>query len=160
MDENLLESKTNLTIGEIKNQLPKILRGTFILAEQYNFEENLAKNMLFTPWIFADKNDDGIKAFDRLVEIGSVANPKAPDTGFLTDFENIFAKSGLKDATGFANYFAFLEKLAERKNLEMHEYFAQQTEAILYSETGKKSVYEILKTHRPNWIPAILNAGK
>ncbi|HFI0216346.1 TPA: ZmpA/ZmpB/ZmpC family metallo-endopeptidase, partial [Streptococcus suis] len=153
----LLTEKSGLTIETLKNNLSQLYRGVLYLQQQYSFEKDLPQTLVFTPHTIGNIQADQTSAYDRLMAYGGRITDKRSLALNLN--QNQFKERQISQYTGTQSTVELVEKIAQSKGKDVNSYFTEQSQALI-GTSPNLSIFELLKTNKPDYILPILSQGK
>ncbi|NQP17780.1 YSIRK-type signal peptide-containing protein [Streptococcus suis] len=153
----LLKDKNGLTVETIKNNLSQLYRGVLYLQQQYSFEKDLPQTLVFTPHTIGNIQADQTSAYDRLLAYGGRITDKRSLALNLN--QNQFKERLISQYTGTNSTAELVEKIAQSKGKDVNSYFTEQSQALI-GTSPNISIFELLKTNKPEYILPVLSQGK
>ncbi|MFM0772938.1 ZmpA/ZmpB/ZmpC family metallo-endopeptidase, partial [Streptococcus suis] len=153
----LLKDKNGLTVGTIKNNLSQLYRGVLYLQQQYSFESDLPETLVFAPHTIGKIQADQTSAYDRLLAYGGRITDKRSLALNLN--QNQFKERLISQYTGTKSTAELVEKIAQSKGKDVNSYFTEQSQALI-GTSPNISIFELLKTNKPDYILPILSQGR
>ncbi|MGC4385489.1 ZmpA/ZmpB/ZmpC family metallo-endopeptidase [Streptococcus suis] len=153
----LLKDKNGLTVETIKNNLSQLYRGVLYLQQQYSFEKDLPQTLVFTPHTIGNIQADQTSAYDRLLAYGGRITDKRSLALNLN--QNQFKERLISQYTGTNSTAELVEKIAQSKGKDVNSYFTEQSQALI-GTSPNISIFELLKTNKPDYILPVLSQGK
>ncbi|HFI0217958.1 TPA: ZmpA/ZmpB/ZmpC family metallo-endopeptidase, partial [Streptococcus suis] len=153
----LLKDKNGLTVGTIKNNLSQLYRGVLYLQQQYSFESDLPETLVFAPHTIGKIQADQTSAYDRLLAYGGRITDKRSLALNLN--QNQFKERLISQYTGTNSTAELVEKIAQSKGKDVNSYFTEQSQALI-GTSPNISIFDLLKTHKPEYILPVLSQGK
>ncbi|MBY4969381.1 G5 domain-containing protein [Streptococcus suis] len=153
----LLKDKNGLTVETIKNNLSQLYRGVLYLQQQYSFESDLPETLVFAPHTIGKIQADQTSAYDRLLAYGGRITDKRLLALNLN--QNQFKERLISQYTGTNSTAELVEKIAQSKGKDVNSYFTEQSQALI-GTSPNISIFELLKTNKPEYILPVLSQGK
>ncbi|HEL1953459.1 TPA: G5 domain-containing protein, partial [Streptococcus suis] len=153
----LLKDKNGLTVETIKNNLSQLYRGVLYLQQQYSFESDLPETLVFAPHTIGQIQADQTSAYDRLLAYGGRITDKRSLALNLN--QNQFKERLISQYTGTNSTAELVEKIAQSKGKDVNSYFTEQSQALI-GTSPNISIFELLKTNKPEYILPVLSQGK
>ncbi|HEM3165683.1 TPA: YSIRK-type signal peptide-containing protein, partial [Streptococcus suis 92-1191] len=153
----LLKDKNGLTVETIKNNLSQLYRGVLYLQQQYSFESDLPETLVFSPHTIGKIQADQTSAYDRLLAYGGRITDKRSLALNLN--QNQFKERLISQYTGTNSTAELVEKIAQSKGKDVNSYFTEQSQALI-GTSPNISIFELLKTNKPEYILPVLSQGK
>ncbi|CYV00955.1 Zinc metalloprotease zmpC [Streptococcus suis] len=153
----LLKDKNGLTVETIKNNLSQLYRGVLYLQQQYSFESDLPETLVFAPHTIGKIQADQTSAYDRLLAYGGRITDKRSLALNLN--QNQFKERLISQYTGTNSTAELVEKIAQSKGKDVNSYFTEQSQALI-GTSPNISIFELLKTNKPEYILPVLSQGK
>ncbi len=153
----LLTEKSGLTVETLKNNLSQLYRGVLYLQQQYSFEKDLPQTLVFTPHTIGNIQADQTSAYDRLLAYGGRITDKRSLALNLN--QNQFKERLISQYTGTNSTAELVEKISQSKGKDVNSYFTEQSQALI-GTSPNISIFELLKTNKPDYILPILSQGK
>ncbi|HHW4948705.1 TPA: G5 domain-containing protein [Streptococcus suis] len=153
----LLKDKNGLTVETIKNNLSQLYRGVLYLQQQYSFESDLPETLVFAPHTIGKIQADQTSAYDRLLAYGGRITDKRSLALNLN--QNQFKERLISQYTGTNSTAELVEKIAQSKGKDVNSYFTEQSQALI-GTSPNISIFDLLKTHKPEYILPVLSQGK
>ncbi|HEM4990891.1 TPA: G5 domain-containing protein, partial [Streptococcus suis] len=153
----LLKDKNGLTVETIKNNLSQLYRGVLYLQQQYSFESDLPETLVFAPHTIGQIQADQTSAYDRLLAYGGRITDKRSLALNLN--QNQFKERLISQYTGTNSTAELVEKIAQSKGKDVNSYFTEQSQALI-GTSPNISIFDLLKTHKPEYILPVLSQGK
>ncbi|HEM6305193.1 TPA: G5 domain-containing protein, partial [Streptococcus suis] len=153
----LLKDKNGLTVENIKNNLSQLYRGVLYLQQQYSFESDLPETLVFAPHTIGKIQADQTSAYDRLLAYGGRITDKRSLALNLN--QNQFKERLISQYTGTNSTAELVEKIAQSKGKDVNSYFTEQSQALI-GTSPNISIFELLKTNKPEYILPVLSQGK
>ncbi|HEP1824669.1 TPA: YSIRK-type signal peptide-containing protein, partial [Streptococcus suis] len=153
----LLKDKNGLTVETIKNNLSQLYRGVLYLQQQYSFESDLPETLVFSPHTIGKIQADQTSAYDRLLAYGGRITDKRSLALNLN--QNQFKERLISQYTGTNSTAELVEKIAQSKGKDVNNYFTEQSQALI-GTSPNISIFELLKTNKPEYILPVLSQGK
>ncbi|HFR3660025.1 TPA: G5 domain-containing protein [Streptococcus suis] len=153
----LLTEKSGLTVETLKNNLSQLYRGVLYLQQQYSFEKDLPQTLVFTPHTIGNIQADQTSAYDRLMAYGGHITDKRSLALNLNQIQ--FNNRMIGQYTGTKSTAELVEKIAQSKGKDVNSYFTEQSQALI-GTSPNISIFELLKTNKPDYILPILSQGK
>ncbi|HFI0105548.1 TPA: ZmpA/ZmpB/ZmpC family metallo-endopeptidase, partial [Streptococcus suis] len=153
----LLKDKNGLTVETIKNNLSQLYRGVLYLQQQYSFESDLPETLVFAPHTIGKIQADQTSAYDRLMAYGGRITDKRSLALNLN--QNQFKERLISQYTGTKSTAELVEKIAQSKGKDVNSYFTEQSQALI-GTSPNISIFDLLKTNKPDYILPILSQGK
>ncbi|HFI0698810.1 TPA: G5 domain-containing protein, partial [Streptococcus suis] len=153
----LLKDKNGLTVETIKNNLSQLYRGVLYLQQQYSFESDLPETLVFSPHTIGKIQADQTSAYDRLLAYGGRITDKRSLALNLN--QNQFKERLISQYTGTNSTAELVEKIAQSKGKDVNSYFTEQSQALI-GTSSNISIFDLLKTHKSEYILPVLSQGK
>ncbi|HFI2432594.1 TPA: ZmpA/ZmpB/ZmpC family metallo-endopeptidase, partial [Streptococcus suis] len=153
----LLTEKSGLTVETLKNNLSQLYRGVLYLQQQYSFEKDLPQTLVFTPHTIGNIQADQTSAYDRLMAYGGRITDKRSLALNLNQIQ--FNNRMIGQYTGTKSTAELIEKIAQSKGKDVNSYFTEQSQALI-GTSPNISIFELLKTNKPDYILPILSQGR
>ncbi|HEL1973523.1 TPA: G5 domain-containing protein [Streptococcus suis] len=153
----LLTEKSGLTVETLKNNLSQLYRGVLYLQQQYSFEKDLPQTLVFTPHTIGNIQADQTSAYDRLMAYGGHITDKRSLALNLNQIQ--FNNRMIGQYTGTKSTAELVEKIAQSKGKDVNSYFTEQSQALI-GTSPNISIFDLLKTHKPEYILPVLSQGR